>query len=136
LSDADPPAQLLLYDGVCALCNWAVRLVLRFDRRRTMEFAPLGGPAARRVLAAHPELATVDSIVLIEGDHASVRSTAVLQVLRYLGGGWRVFLVGYLIPREIRDSLYDVVAHWRKRIFGQYDACPLPPAEHRSRFRD
>ena len=100
-----------------------------------MEFAPLGGPTATRALASHPELASVDSIVLIEGDQASVRSTAVLRVLRYLGGVWKILLVGYLIPREIRDSLYDVVAHWRKRIFGGYDACPLPPAEHRSRFR-
>jgi len=100
-----------------------------------MEFAPLGGPTADRFLISHPDLTKVDSIVLIEGARASVRSTAVLRVIRYLGGFWRVFLVGYLVPREIRDSLYDVVAHWRKRVFGGYDTCPVPAPEHRARFR-
>lgn len=135
MSEPELSAELLLYDGVCALCNWIVRLVLRFDRRKTMRFAPLGGPTALRALSSHPELAGVDSIVLIEGDRARVRSAAVLQILRYLGWPWRVLLIGYLVPREIRDSLYDVVAHWRKRLFGQYDQCPVPPPAHAGRFR-
>jgi predicted DCC family thiol-disulfide oxidoreductase YuxK len=131
LSEAAP---ILLYDGVCALCNGTVKLVLKFDRRRTMRFAALESPAAIPLLAAHPELAGIDSIVLIEGNRASARSTAVLRVLAYLGWPWKLFLVGYLIPREIRDSLYDVVAFWRYRLFGKYEACPLPPPEARERF--
>ncbi len=73
-------------------------------------------------------------MVLIEGPTAAVRSSAALRVFRYLGGFWRVFLIGYLIPREIRDSLYDVVAYWRYRVFGRYPACPVPPAASRARF--
>jgi predicted DCC family thiol-disulfide oxidoreductase YuxK len=131
LSDTEP---VLLYDGHCALCNWAVRLVVRFDRKRTMRFAPLSGPTAASALAGRPELKAVDSLVLLYGDRARVRSEAVLGVLRYLGGPWRVLLVGRLVPREIRDSLYDIIAHWRKRVFGAYDSCPLPPPEARERF--
>lgn len=97
-------------------------------------FAPLGGPTAEKHLRNRPDLAGVDSIVLVEGDRVDVRSTAILQLFKYLGGIWRVFLVGYLIPREIRDSLYDVVARWRYRMFGRYEVCPIPPAESRSRF--
>ena len=99
-----------------------------------MAFAPLGGEAASRALSQHPDLATIDSIVLVRPGRLEVRSTAVLEVLRYLGGIWRIFLIGYLLPREIRDSLYDVVAHWRYRLFGRYDACPLPPANTQNRF--
>jgi predicted DCC family thiol-disulfide oxidoreductase YuxK len=111
-----------------------VRLVLRFDRKRRMKFAPLSGATAASVLAGHPGLDSVDSIVLIQRGRASVRSAAVLGILAYLGGAWHLLRVGGLLPREIRDSLYDVVAHWRKRLFGAYPACPLPPAEHRDRF--
>src|SRR5439155_11266239 len=130
---------LLLYDGVCALCNWSVRLVLRFDRTKTMRFAPLQGPTAGAVLARHPELEEADSLVLVETrpgglEQVSIRSTALLRILRYLGGPWRILLAGYVVPREIRDSLYDVVAHWRYRVFGRYASCPLPPAGARERF--
>jgi predicted DCC family thiol-disulfide oxidoreductase YuxK len=131
LPDSHP---VLLYDGVCALCNGWVKLVLRFDRRASFRFAPLDSPAGRLRLAAHPALAGLDSIVLLEDDRASVRSTAVLRIFARLGGLWRLLLIGYLIPREIRDSLYDVVAHWRYRIFGRHETCPLPPAEVRDRF--
>jgi predicted DCC family thiol-disulfide oxidoreductase YuxK len=127
-------APLLLYDGHCALCNGWVRFLLRFDRHGALQFAALGGTTGQGIIAAHPELALVDSLVLIEPDRVSVRSTAVLRIFRYLGGFWRIFLIGYLIPREIRDSLYDVVAHWRYRLFGRLDACPLPPPSARARF--
>jgi len=99
-----------------------------------MKFAPLTGPTAAAALLEHPHLAGVDSLVLIEGRRLSTRSTSVLRLCRYLGGAWKVFLIGYLVPREIRDSLYDVVAYWRYRIFGRYESCHLPPAAARHRF--
>ena len=115
-------------------CNGTVKFLLWADRGGSLRFAPLQGETARQRLGEHPSLAGIDSIVLVESDRISVRSTAVLRILRYLGGVWRVGLVGYLLPREIRDSLYDVVAFWRYRLFGRYDACPLPPAEAQARF--
>jgi len=132
---SEPPTPpLLLYDGLCALCNFWVKLVLRFDRGGPLRFAPLGGPTSESAISQHPEVAGTDSLILVEGQRASVRSTAVLRVFRYLGGAWRAFLIGYLVPREIRDSLYDVIAYWRYRVFGRYESCPLPPPEARSRF--
>lgn len=128
------PPPLLLYDGLCALCNGWVRFLLRVDRRGPLQFAPLVGPTADRIRSAHPDLARIDSLVLIEGARVSVRSTAVLRLLRYLGGPWRLGLIGWLVPREIRDSLYDVVAFWRYRLFGRYPACPAPAPEARARF--
>ena len=103
-----------------------------------MRFAALESGPGAVVRGRHPSLEDVDSLVLVEpeagSERVSVRSTAVLRILRYLGWPWKAGLVGYLVPREMRDSLYDVVAWWRYRLFGHYDSCPLPPAEARHRF--
>ena len=131
MSDPEP---ILLYDGYCALCNGTVRFLLWADRRGPLRFAPLAGETARHLLAKHPALARIDSLFLVEGDRVSERSTAILRLMRYLGGVWRIFLIGYLLPKEIRDSLYDVVAFWRYRLFGRYDTCPLPEPAARPRF--
>ncbi len=133
--DSSPePAPILLFDGHCALCNGWVSFLLTVDAQGPLRFAPLSGVTAQAALHAHPELEGIDSLVLIEGSRATVRSTAVLRIVRYLGGVWVVFLAGYLIPREIRDSLYDVVAFWRTRAFGRVDTCPVPPPQARTRF--
>ncbi|MHB1327597.1 MAG: thiol-disulfide oxidoreductase DCC family protein [Gemmatimonadales bacterium] len=132
--DSSDSAPVLLYDGHCALCNGWVRFLLRVDHHGPLRFAALSSRYGQALLAAHPEVAVPASIVLIEGDRITARSTAVLRIFRYLGKGWKLLLIGYLIPREIRDSLYNVVAHWRYRLFGRYDRCPLPPAGAGHRF--
>jgi predicted DCC family thiol-disulfide oxidoreductase YuxK len=128
------PPPVLLYDGYCALCNGWVSFLLRFNRGGSLRFAALSGDTGTRLRAQHPELAGVDSLVLVSGERVAVRSTAVFQILSYLGWPWKAALVFRLIPREIRDSLYDIVAYWRYRVFGRYDACPIPPADQRHRF--
>ncbi len=134
MASSPEPAPILLYDGHCALCNGWVSILLKVDARGTLRFAPLSGVTAQAARNAHPELQGIDSLIFLEGSQATVRSTAVLRIARYLGGPWLVFLAGYLIPREIRDSLYDVVAYWRTRAFGRYATCPVPPPRARIRF--
>jgi len=99
-----------------------------------MRFAALQGPTAARLLATHPLLAQVDSIVLIRDRAPAVRSDAILGVLAYLGWPWKALLVGRLVPGPIRDWVYDLVAARRKRVFGAYDSCPIPPPEVGHRF--
>ncbi len=127
---------LLLYDGVCALCNGAVRFVLRRDRSRAVRFAPLQGDTAAPLLAERPELAGIDSIIWIDATgRAFTRSAAMLAIARQMGGGWAVLAaLSRIIPAVLRDALYDRVARTRYRVFGRYDACPVPSPEHRSRF--
>jgi predicted DCC family thiol-disulfide oxidoreductase YuxK len=131
-------APLLLYDGVCALCNGAVTFVLKRDRRRVVRFAALQGATAATVRAKHPGLGGTDSMIWIDADgRMAIRSNAAIAIGTYLGGFWGVVAaMTRLIPPPIRDWVYDLVARVRYRFFGKYDACPIPPAEHRGRFLD
>ena len=133
------PAPVLLYDGICGVCNSAVRTILRLDRHGTLRFAALDSEVSRTVIARHPHLADVDSMVFVEhlgqpDERVTVRSAAALRVADYLGGPWRALLVAGLIPRSVRDKLYDGFARVRYRVLGTYDTCPVPAPEVRARF--
>lgn len=132
---------LLLYDGVCGLCDKFVRSLLRADRNKALRFAPLQGPTAapilrRRGLSGDP----LRTVVLVLGAGAPderifLRSDAALRAYGLLGG-WRkaAAVLLALPPRALRDAAYDVIARRRTRWFGKFDACPIPPPEWRERF--
>ena len=127
---------ILLYDGLCGLCDRFVQFVLRHDKHGTLKFATLQGEYGEAARRASPELATIDSVVLLTPSGAYVRSTAALEVLRYLGGLWAATLVLYALPRALRDWGYDQVAARRYRLFGKYDSCRIPDPSVRARFLD
>lgn len=132
---------ILLYDGLCGFCDGTVQFILRHDRKKTLKFATLQGDFARQVFARHPELAGIDSLVLVERDNAGVervhvRSNGALRVARYLGGPWHLARVAAIVPRFIRDLAYNGFARIRYRVFGQYNSCPIPTPEQRARFID
>ena len=132
---------MLLYDGVCGFCNWAVRTVLRFDRRGSLRFAALDSDFARAVIERHPAIRDVDSVVFVDepgepGERVAVRSAAALRVVHYLGGKWKLLKVFRVLPTALRDRLYDRFAAIRYRVFGKYDSCPIPPEDIRDRFLD
>jgi predicted DCC family thiol-disulfide oxidoreductase YuxK len=134
-------APVLLYDGVCGFCNKTVQMILDRDRRGRMRFAALQSDYGQAIVARHPELQGVDSVVYVEWaadgrESVHVRSEAALKVASYLGGFWKVFLAARLVPRRLRDYLYDLFARNRYRFFGKYDTCMLPPPEVRARFLD
>lgn len=135
LSETTP---VLLYDGVCGFCNKAVQTILKHDRRGELRFAALQSEYGQAVLGRHPELRGVDSVVFVErgpgGERVHVRSGASLRVAAYLGGAWKLFLAARVVPAPVRDFFYDLVARYRYRFFGKYDACLLPPPEVRARF--
>jgi predicted DCC family thiol-disulfide oxidoreductase YuxK len=126
---------LVLYDGFCGLCHRWVGWLLRIDRKARLRFAPLQGETAAPILARHPEIRGVDSLVWVDGDRVAVRSAGVLGALAGLGGVWRL-LAGLmrLIPRPVRDRVYDGVARNRYRWFGRFDTCRLPAAGARERL--
>ena len=133
--------RTLLYDGTCGLCATSVQFILQREKRdRSMRFAPLQGETAAAIVRAHPELAAVDSVILVEDDgttapRISVRSDAVIKVLRYLGGVWSMLAaVASIVPRLLRDAAYNLVARIRYKVFGRDTACLLPTPEQRVRF--
>ena len=133
-------AAVLLYDGTCGFCAASVQWVLAHDRVGTLRFAPLQGETARPILARHPELASVDSVVWVEGSPEAretvyVRSAAAMAVARYLGGMWSVMArLAALIPGPIRDRAYDQIARHRHKLTGRGPECLVPTAEERGRF--
>jgi predicted DCC family thiol-disulfide oxidoreductase YuxK len=135
-------APLLLYDGSCGFCAESVQFVLRRDRRkRTLRFASLQGAVGSEMRARHPELETVDSVIWYERDPPRdvllVRSSAVLRVLRYLGGPWRLLAwLGGLLPRPLRDRAYDVIARHRHTLVRGAPLCLVPTPDQRDRFVD
>jgi len=131
---------VLLYDGLCGFCDRTVQFILARDPGGRMHFAPLQGEYARQVLEEHPSLRDVDSLILVEAvdePHTPlVRSDAILAIADYLGWPWRAAIVFRILPTALRDWAYDLFARHRYRLFGRYDACPLPSPDVRARFVD
>src|ERR1700752_3106118 len=122
---------VLLYDGGCGLCNRVVQFTLRHDRRDVFRFAALQSELAGRVLGRQGESASdLNSVYVVvdleqAGERLRARSQAVIFLLRTLGGRWRVLAELYaVLPRRLRDWLYDLVARSRYRGFGKLETCP------------
>ena len=132
-------APVLLYDGVCGFCNPAVQTILRYDRQGTLHFAALDSDFARVIMQRHPELQPVDSVVFVDNpgqsaERVAIRSAAVLRVVQYLGGPWKLLTAARVVPGPLLNWFYDRFAGMRYRVFGKYDTCPLPAPEVRARF--
>jgi predicted DCC family thiol-disulfide oxidoreductase YuxK len=123
--------SVLLFDGVCNLCNGFVRFIIERDPARRFQFAPLQSDAARRLLQAAP---LPDSLVLVEDGRFFVRSAAVLRVARGLRFPWSLAYVFVAVPRPLRDWVYDIVARNRYGWFGRRDVCMVPTPELKARF--
>ena len=139
--DGSAPPPLLLFDGECAFCHRTVRFILRHERLRTLEFAPLAGPTAQRILSRRPDRADTDAVMWVDRAPDStvrsieVRSAAALRVMGYLGGWWSLLTVLRIIPRFLRDAVYDALARHRHRLGGECSGELWPPDEQ-SRFLD
>jgi len=133
---------IVLYDGVCGLCNRLVQFLLKHDRRDRLRYASLQSDFAAEILTrrgANPhDLNTVYVVV----DHAKpsekllARSDAILTLGKELGGIWGLAVVGKILPRAIRDTLYNLVARNRYRVFGKHESCMMPEGRYRWKFLD
>lgn len=137
-ANQDQPEHLLLFDGVCHMCQASVQFVIRNDASQRICFASLQSDIARRLLAEHGyDASQLKSVVFIDGQTLYTKSDALLRLGKRMGGGWRALsTLGLLIPRLIRDPLYEWVARNRYRWFGKSEQCLLPTPETRARFLD
>ncbi|MCR1003171.1 thiol-disulfide oxidoreductase DCC family protein [Stenotrophomonas sp.] len=134
---AETGSVVIVFDGVCALCNRWVRFLLRFDRRGRYRFAAMQGAQGSAMLRAHG-LDPQDpmSFLLLDAQGAWTDTDAILRVLAGLGGAWRLAGVLRLVPRGWRDAAYRALARNRYRLFGRHDTCHLPAPEQAARFLD
>jgi predicted DCC family thiol-disulfide oxidoreductase YuxK len=134
---------IILYDGVCGLCNRLVQFILKHDHEGGLRFASLQSDFAAKVLTRHgisnTDLDTFHVVLNYEQRNERIlsRSDAVLQVGRELGRHWKLLaMIGALLPRAIRDPIYRFIAQRRYRVFGKYDTCMMPDPAQGSRFLD
>jgi predicted DCC family thiol-disulfide oxidoreductase YuxK len=132
---------ILLYDGVCGLCNRLIQFVLKMDLDDVFRFAPLQGEFAQRTLLRHDiRSQPLDTMYVVldseqPGECLLSRSDAVIYILCRLGGIEGHLAGGFrLLPRPLRDFLYDLVARKRYLIFGRHKTCPMPDPRVRSKF--
>ncbi len=127
--------HILLFDGVCNLCNSIVQFTIKRDPTAKFKFASLQSANGQKLLKQFG-LSTndFDSFVYIKCDKYYLKSSAALHVLKELGGIWKLFYVFIIIPKFIRDFFYNIIAKTRYKIFGKLDSCMVPAPELRQRF--
>lgn len=126
---------IVLYDGTCLFCHGSMRFIAQRDAAGYFRFGAAQDPRAQSLLQHH-ELGdiTASTIVLIEHNQVYLRSTAALKIARNLGFPWKLMSVFLIVPRPIRDAVYDVVASMRHRIAGTTDLCEIPSETIRQRL--
>ncbi|MBX3131945.1 MAG: DUF393 domain-containing protein [Gemmatimonadaceae bacterium] len=139
MNASDAAVPILVYDGDCGFCARSVQFVLAHDRRGTVRFAARDGIAGRAVRERHSHLLTVESMLWVETvdgrEVVRTHSDAVLATAAYLGGGYAVLAaLGRLVPRILRDPVYNAVARVRRRLLRRAPACALPQPHELARM--
>jgi predicted DCC family thiol-disulfide oxidoreductase YuxK len=133
-------SRIVLYDGLCGMCDGVVQFLLRHDKKDAFRFAPQQNEIAQKILARHAlSPATMETICVIENynspqEQVHTKSDAALRIADGLGGIWSLTLAARLLPRSFRDACYDLVARNRYRIFGRRTECRIPTTHDQHKF--
>ncbi|MCF7823329.1 MAG: thiol-disulfide oxidoreductase DCC family protein [Candidatus Marinimicrobia bacterium] len=126
---------LIIFDGICNLCTASVQTIIKRDPSSIYQFANFQSPAAQAILSQFPsDVSGLDSIVLVTGSQILTKSDAVLQICRSLSGFIRYLYVFRVLPKSLRDWLYDWIARNRYHWFGSREKCMIPTQELEDRF--
>lgn len=127
--------KIVLFDGVCNLCNSSVQFIIKRDKKKQFRFASLQGNFGQQFLKKNKLPAdNFNSFILLENETVYTRSTAALRMLKHLGGGWRLMYGFIVLPKFIRDGIYNLIARNRYKWFGKRESCMIPTADVRERF--
>jgi predicted DCC family thiol-disulfide oxidoreductase YuxK len=133
---------ILLYDGVCGLCNRLTQFLLKRDQHDRLLFASLQSDFAAAILKRHgKDTHDLDTVYVVKDYELPTeallnRSDAILFLAQQLGGIWSLAVVGKILPRGLRDRIYNIVARNRYKVFGKHETCMLPEPKHRQKFLD
>jgi len=130
-------AKIILFDGVCNLCNSSVQFIIKRDKKNQFLFASLQGRTGQEYLRKFNLPAdTFNSFLLVEDDHYYTRSTSALRIARSLSGGWPLLYAFIIVPRFIRDAVYNLIAQNRYKWFGKQETCWVPTPDLKKKFLD
>ena len=128
--------KLILFDGVCNLCNKAVLEVIKYDKKNTFLFASLQSKTGKKIASQlNINLSKIDSIILYDpGVSYDIKSTAALHIMKDFGGIWNITQIGFLLPETFRNHIYDFIAANRHKWFGKKESCMIPTPEIIAKF--
>ncbi|RPA66428.1 DUF393 domain-containing protein [Cyclobacteriaceae bacterium YHN15] len=127
--------DIILFDGVCNLCNDAVDFIIKRDRKNHFKFTSLQDNVTQRLLKEYRiEEGYLDSIILIRGNQIFYKSRAALEISKKLSGIWPILYSFIILPSFLRDPIYDWIANNRYKWFGKKETCRLPSEDEKSKF--
>jgi predicted DCC family thiol-disulfide oxidoreductase YuxK len=127
--------NIILFDGVCNLCNRSVQFIIKRDKKKLFRFASLQGETGQEILRRFGLPADdLNSFIFLENDKIYTRSTGALRMLKALGGGWKLLYGFIIVPRFIRDAVYNWIARNRYKWYGKKDECMIPTPALKERF--
>lgn len=131
----DEQQPIILFDGVCNLCNGAVQFIITRDPQARISFAALQSSIGQKLLERHKlPKSDFDTFIMIENGKIRTKSTAALKTLRYLNGAWKWAYLLIVIPKPLRDAIYSYIAKNRYKWFGKQEYCMIPNKDTKKRF--
>ncbi len=132
-----PQKIIILFDGVCNLCNGAVQFIIKRDKEEKFMFASLQSAFGKtQLIKAGLDPVTLQTIIVIDHNVALQQSDAALKIASHLNSPWSWLLVFRFVPKVIRDAVYNLIAKHRYTLFGKQDHCMIPTSELKARFID
>lgn len=128
--------KIILFDGVCLFCQKSVQFIIARDAHRVFQFASLQSPVGKKLLKEHHVPPNEDSLILLDQGRYYSKSTAALLIAKSLTGFWKWCYVFIIVPKPIRDLIYQLIAKNRYKLFRHNASCPIPSKEMRKRFLD
>ncbi len=127
--------KIVLFDGVCNLCNHSVQFIIKHDAKKQIKFASLQSVIAKDLLKQHGIIEDdINSIVFLDEKRLYIKSTAALKIAKYLDKGWFLLPLLMIIPQFIRDAVYSLIAKYRYKWFGKQESCLIPSDQQKELF--
>ena len=126
--------NIILFDGVCNLCNHLVAFLIRYDKNNIFHFAAQQTTAGEKIIRQFNLIDKGNSVIFIKEGIIYYKSDAIIEIAKQINGWPQILKYGFLIPKFLRDGIYNLIAKNRYFLFGKQEACPIPSEDHRKRY--
>lgn len=126
--------NIILFDGVCNLCNSVVSFLIKYDRQNNLHFAAQQLSAGQKLMLQHAIATNNNSVVFIKNEKVYFKSDAIIEIAKLLSGWPKLLMMGVVLPKFFRDGLYDIIANNRYKLFGKRAICSMPSKATENKF--